>query len=82
MWPLPLPAQPVFLGLLLFLFLRAVGQSANTGLIPSLPCPPRKGLQEGALPPKNVPGGFPGDPVAETLSSWCRGPGFGPWSGN
>ena len=25
---------------------------------------------------------FPGDPVAKTLSSQCRGPGFDPWSEN
>ena len=25
---------------------------------------------------------FPGGPVAETLSSQCRGPRFNPWSGN
>ena len=25
---------------------------------------------------------FPGDSVAETLCSQCRGPGFEPWSGN
>ena len=25
---------------------------------------------------------FPGDPVAKTLHSQCRGPKFGPWSGN
>ena len=25
---------------------------------------------------------FPGDPVARTPSSQCRGPGFNPWSGN
>ena len=24
---------------------------------------------------------FPGDPMAKTLSSQCRGPGFNPWSG-
>ena len=27
-------------------------------------------------------GGFPGGPVAKTLRSQCRGPGFNPWSGN
>ena len=25
---------------------------------------------------------FPGDPVAKTPCSECRGPGFDPWSGN
>ena len=25
---------------------------------------------------------FPGGPVAKTLPSQCRGPGFNPWSGN
>ena len=25
---------------------------------------------------------FPGGPVAETICSQCRGPGFDPWSGN
>ena len=25
---------------------------------------------------------FPDGPVAKTLSSQCRGPGFDPWSGN
>ena len=25
---------------------------------------------------------FPGGPVAKSLSSPCRGPGFNPWSGN
>ena len=25
---------------------------------------------------------FPGGPVAKTLNSQCRGPGFDPWSGN
>ena len=25
---------------------------------------------------------FPGGPVARTLCSWCRGPGFSPWSGD
>ena len=25
---------------------------------------------------------FPGDPVAKTLHSQCREPGFNPWSGN
>ena len=25
---------------------------------------------------------FPGGPVAKTLCSLCRGPGFNPWSGN
>ena len=25
---------------------------------------------------------FPGGPVAKTLYSQCRGPGFNPWSGN
>ena len=25
---------------------------------------------------------FPGGPVAKTLSSQCRGPGFNPWSVN
>ena len=25
---------------------------------------------------------FPGGPVAKTLCSPCRGPGFDPWSGN
>ena len=25
---------------------------------------------------------FPGGPVAKTLHSQCRGPGFNPWSGN
>ena len=25
---------------------------------------------------------FPGGPVAKTLRSQCRGPGFDPWSGN
>ena len=25
---------------------------------------------------------FPGGPVAKTLSSQCKGPGFNPWSGN
>ena len=28
------------------------------------------------------PGDFPGGPVAKTLCSQCRGPGFDPWSGN
>jgi len=26
--------------------------------------------------------GFPGAPVAKTMSSQCRGPRFNPWSGN
>ena len=25
---------------------------------------------------------FPGGPVAKTPCSWCRGPGFDPWSGS
>ena len=25
---------------------------------------------------------FPGGPVVKTLRFHCRGPGFGPWSGN
>ena len=28
------------------------------------------------------PWNFPGDPVAKTLCSWCRGSRFNPWSGN
>ena len=28
------------------------------------------------------PGNFPDGPVAKTLCSQCRGPGFNPWSGN
>ena len=28
------------------------------------------------------PGDFPGGPVAKTLCSQCRGPGFNAWSGN
>ena len=30
----------------------------------------------------NYLGDFPGDPVAKTLSSQCKGPGFSPWSRN
>ena len=30
----------------------------------------------------NVPGDFPGGPVAKTLHSQCMGPRFNPWSGN
>ena len=30
----------------------------------------------------NPPQGLPGDPVAKTLSSQCRGPGIDPWLGN
>ena len=25
---------------------------------------------------------YPGDPLAKTVGSHCRGPGFNPWSGN
>ena len=32
--------------------------------------------------PKHAPWDFPGDPVAKTLYSQCRGLRFGPWSGN
>ena len=28
---------------------------------------------------KTWPGDFPGGPVAKTLSSQCKGPGFHPW---
>ena len=31
---------------------------------------------------KKAEGGFPGGPVANTLCSQCRGPGFDPWLGN
>ena len=31
---------------------------------------------------KNEAGDFPGDPVAKTLCSQSRGPGFDSWSGN
>ena len=27
-------------------------------------------------------GDFPGGPMAKTVNSQCRGPGFDPWSGN
>ena len=32
-------------------------------------------------PDQQGPGDFPGGPVAKTLCSQCRGPGFNPWSG-
>ena len=31
---------------------------------------------------RTIERGFPGGPVAKTLCSQCRGPGFNPWSGN
>ena len=73
MRPLPLPTQPVFLGLLLFLFLRAVGQSANTVASPSpSPVPPERVSRKEHCPPRTCQG-------ASLVVQWLRlqAPGAG-----
>ena len=68
------PARPAcFSGAaLVFVFESCGAERQHWGLTLSLHCPPRKGLQEGALPPKNVPG-------ASLVVQWLRlqAPGAG-----
>ena len=61
-------------------FHKPEGRQVTGSLVAQAVLAPRS--KRPLFPSKPLIWDFPGGPVAKTLRSQCRGPGFDPWSGN